>query len=92
MKGMLRPAQTVVPDSALVSEPAVVSPPPNRFTHAVRAKQPFYAGAALAGEPAGTLPVGAKVVLMVRGKGDVARVIDRRGRYVTTSFKGLKPL
>jgi hypothetical protein len=29
---------------------------------------------------------------MVRGKGDVARVIDRRGRYVATSFKGLKPL
>jgi hypothetical protein len=92
MKGMLRPAQTVVPDSALVSEPAVVSPPPNRFTHAVRTKQPFYAGAALAGEPTGTLPVGTKVVLMVRGKGDVARVIDRRGRYMTTSFKGLKPL
>jgi hypothetical protein len=92
MKGVLRPAQTVMPDSALASEPAVVSPPPNRFTHAVRAKQPFYAGAALAGEPAGILPAGAKVVLMVRGKGDLARVIDRRGRYMTTSFKGLRPL
>lgn len=92
MKGVLRPAQTVMPASALGSEPVVVSPPPNRFTHAVRAKQPFYAGAAPAGEPAGTLPAGTKVVLMVRGKGDVARVIDRRGRYMTTSFKGLRPL
>jgi hypothetical protein len=92
MKGMLRPAQTVMPASALVPEPVVVSPPPNRFTHAVRAKQPFFAGSTPTGEPAGTLPAGAKVVLMVRGTGDVARVIDRRGRYVTTSFKGLRPL
>ena len=92
MKGMLRPAQTVMPDSALASEPVVVSPPPNRFTHAVRAKQPFFAGPASAGAPAGTLAAGAKVVLMVRGTGDLARVIDRRGRYVTTSFKGLRPL
>ena len=92
MKGMLRPAQTVMPASALTSEPVVVSPPPNRFTHAVRAKQPFFAATTITGEPAGTLSSGAKVVLMVRGKGDVARVIDRRGRYVTTSFKGLRPL
>jgi hypothetical protein len=92
MKGMLRPAQTVMPASALTSEPVVVSPPPNRFTHAVRARQPFFAGATATGEPAGVLPTGAKVVLMVRGAGDLARVIDRRGRYVTTSFKGLRPL
>jgi hypothetical protein len=92
MKGMLRPAQTVMPASALASEPVVVSPPPNRFTHAVRAKQPFYAGGTLTGEAAGTLPAGTKVVLMVRGARDIARVIDRRGRYMTTSFKGLRPL
>ena len=29
----------------------------------------------------------AEVVLMVRGKGGACRVIDRRGRYVTTSCK-----
>jgi hypothetical protein len=92
MKGMLRPAQTVMPASALATEPVVVTPPPNRFTHAVRARQPFFAGDTLTGEPAGTLPSGAKVVLMIRGTGDVARVIDRRGRYVATSFKGLRPL
>ena len=91
MKGMLRPAQTVVPDSALEPEPTV-SPPPNRFTHVVRARQPFFIGAALGGEPGGTLAAGAKVVLMVRGKGDACRVIDRRGRYVTTSCKALRPL
>ena len=92
MKGMLRPAQTVMPSSALATELMVVTPPPNSFTHAVRAPQAIYAGNTLTGEAAGTLPAGAKVVLMVRGKGDVARVIDRRGRYVTTSFKGLRPL
>ena len=92
MKGMLRPAQTVMPASALGSEPVVVSPPPTRFTHAVRLRQPFYVGATLTGEAGGTLPAGAKVVLMVRGKGDACRVIDRRGRYVTTSCRGLRPL
>ena len=92
MKGMLRPAQTVMPASALTSEPVVVSPPPNRFTHAVPARQAFFSGSTMSGHPAGTWPAGAKVVLMVRGRGDVARVIDRRGRYVTTSFKGLRPL
>ncbi len=90
MKGMLRPAQTVMPDSAL--EPDTVSPPPNRFTHVVRSRQPFFIGAALGGEPGGSLAAGAKVVLMVRGKGDVCRVIDRRGRYVTISCKALQPL
>jgi hypothetical protein len=92
MKGMLRPAQTVMPASALDTRAAVVSPAPNRFTHAVRARQPFYVGSLLTGEPGGTLAAGAKIVLMVRGKGDVCRVIDRRGRYVATSCKGLRPL
>jgi len=92
MKGMLRPAQTVMPPSALEPKPDVVVPPPNRFTHAVRVRQPFYIGTVLRGEPGGTLSAGAKVVLMVRGKGDLCRVIDRRGRYVATSFKGLRPL
>jgi hypothetical protein len=92
MKGVLRPAQMVLPNSALTSEPVVVSPPPNHFTHVVRARQPFYAGATLTGEAGGTLPARAKVVLMVRGKGDACRVIDRKGRYVTTSCKGLEPL
>jgi len=90
MKGILRPAQTVVPDSAL--EPNTVAPPPNRFTHVVGSRQPFFIGAALDGSPVGTLAAGAKVVLMVRGKGDVCRVIDRRGRYVTISCRSLRPL
>lgn len=92
MKGMLRPAQTVMPASALAPEADTVSPPPNRFTHVARARQPFFVGSVLHGEPGGTLPAGAKVVLLVRGKGDMCRVIDRRGRYVTTSFNGLEPL
>jgi hypothetical protein len=92
MKGMLRPVATVLPASALNVGPDVVTPPPNRFTHVARARQLFYTGTAMSGEPGGTLPAGAKVVLMVRGRGDLCRVIDRRGRYVTTSFKGLRPL
>ena len=92
MKGMLRPAQIVMPSSALEPKADMVSPAPNRFTHVVRARQPFYVGSVLTGESGGTLPAGARVVLMVRGRGDVARVIVRRGRYVTTSFQGLKRL
>jgi hypothetical protein len=92
MKGMIRPAQTVVPASAVGPKADTVSPPPNRFTHVVCARQPFYVGSAPRGEAGGTLAAGAKVVLMVRGKGDVCRVIDRRGRYVVTSCKGLRPL
>ena len=92
MKGMLRPAQIVVPASDMNPEAVVVSPPPNRFTHAVRARQPFYIGSLLTGQPGGMLAAGAKVVLLVRGRGDLCRVIDRRGRYVTTSCKGLRPL
>jgi hypothetical protein len=92
MKGMLRPAATVMPASALVPEVAVVTPPPNRFTHAVRVRQPFYGGTAARGEPSGMFAPGAKVVLMVQGRGDACRVVDRRGRYVTTSRQGLEPL
>ena len=92
MKGMLRPAQIVMPSSELEPKADVVSPAPNRFTHAVRARQPFYVGSVLRGEAGGMLPAGAKVVLMLRGRGDVCRVIDRRGRYVTPSFNGLKRL
>jgi hypothetical protein len=92
MKGMIRPAAIVLPASALNVGPHVVSPRPNRFTHVVRARQPFYTGTTLKGEPGGTLPAGAKVVLMVQRKGDLCRVVDRRGRYVSTSCKGLRPL
>ncbi len=92
MKGIIRPVATVMPASALEPEADVVSPPPNRFTHVVRARQPFYVGRVATGEPGGTLAAGARVVLMVRGKGDACRVIDKRGRYVLTSCKGLKPL
>lgn len=81
-----------MPASALAPEVTVVTPPPNRFTHVVRARQAFYSGSAASEEPTGTLSAGAKVVLMVRGKGDTCRVIDKRGRYVLTSCKGLAPM
>jgi len=88
------PASALEPEADLASPEVspTVSPPPNRFTHVVRARQPFYVGETATDEPGGTLAAGAKVVLMVRGKGDTCRVIDRRGRYVLTSCKGLKPL
>jgi len=91
MKGMVRPVAVVVPDSAVL-EPQVITPPPNRFTHVVTERQPYSVSEKPGGPPAGDLPAGAKVVLIARGRGDACRVIDRKGRYIQTSFRGLRPL
>lgn len=92
MKGITRPVAMVMPASALVPECQTITPPPNRFTHAVSARQPYYCGGTAGGTPAGELAAGAKVVLMVRGRGDRCRVVDKSGRYVLTSFRGLRAL
>ncbi len=92
MKGMRRPAIVVLPDSALVAARNLVRPKPNRFTHEVRTPQPFTFGDRAAAPPDGEFDAGARVVLMVRYRGDACRVVDARGRYVRTSFAGLRPL
>ncbi len=89
MKGMRRPAMVVVPRSALMPAPNHVRPAPNRFTHEVRVRQPFTYGDTASAPPAGELDTGAKVVLMVRHRGDACRVVDALGRYVRTRFSGL---
>ena len=89
---MRRPAMVVVPRSALVPGRSHVRPAPNRFTHEVRARQPFTYGDTAACPADGHLEAGTNVVLMVRHRGDACRVIDRLGRYVRTGFSGLRPV
>jgi hypothetical protein len=40
MDHMKRPKAMVLPDSALVPESNMVTPPPKHFTHVVKAEQP----------------------------------------------------
>lgn len=89
---MRRPAMRVVPAAAVLPAERWVQPPPNRFTHAVVAAQPFTFGDDAGAPHAGAFAPGAKVVLLVRHRGDACRVIDARGRYVRTAFSGLRPL
>ena len=92
MKGMKRPKATVLSDSALVPDRALVRPAPTRFTHELTVEQPYhYAGSDRASPPAGTLPAGTKVVLL-DDDGEVCRVVDGRGLHVATSCAGLRAL
>ena len=94
MKGVGRPEVFVLADSSMVPERNLISPAPNQFTHELTRPQVFYLhGAALPGvKPAGELPVGTKVVLMIHDGGDYCRVVDQRGLYVETQYAGLKKL
>lgn len=92
MKGMRRPPMRVVPARAVLPAERWVQPPPNRFTHQVVAAQPFTFGDTAGAPAAGRLAAGAKVVLLVRHRGDACRVVDALGRYIRTAFSGLRPL
>ena len=93
MDHMKRPKAKVLPDSSLVPASALIQPPPNRFTHVLKAEQPYrYAGSKPSGEADGTLPPGAKVVLLSHEGGPECHVIDGRGLHVVTAFDGLAAL
>ncbi len=93
MDHMLRPKLTVLPDSAQLPDRNRIQPPPNQFTHEVRAEQSYYyIGPHEGAQPEGKFPAGAKVVLMTHDGGPMCRVADGRGLYVTTAFDGLRRL
>ena len=91
-EGFIRPEAKVLPKESLVPPESLIHPPPNRFTHEVRRRQPFSYGDTAAAPADGELERGAKVVLLVRHRGDACRVVDAQGRYVRTAFSGLRPL
>lgn len=92
MQGMRRPRAVTVPRSALVPPPCVVAPPPNQFTHRLRARQGYFYGARATGRPSGYFPKGSEVVLMVYDGGRLCRVIDGDGLYVLTAYAGLESI
>jgi hypothetical protein len=93
MEGM-RPTEAIVlPDSSLIPSHCLISPAPNQFTHEITAAQPFYASLGTPpGPPGGQFDAGAKVVLLYHDGGEMCRVVDGGGRYVDTSFAGLRRL
>jgi hypothetical protein len=92
VNGVIRPKMTVLPESAQIPDRNLIQPPPNQFTHEVKAEQPYYyEGLRQAAAPQGTLPQGVKVVLLCRD-GPECRVADGGGLYVATAFSGLRPI
>jgi hypothetical protein len=92
MKGFLAPKAVVLDPGALVPAPSIV-PPPNRFTHVLRRREPYYvpAKAGRPEGPAGHFAKGTRVVLLGR-RGRYGRVADRRGRHVEVELESLEAL
>lgn len=89
---MLRPETSVLADEALVPEGNVIRPAPNRFTHELLVDEPYrFDRPESAGAPAGVLPAGTPVVLLVEGP-DRCRVVDGSGLYVDVRCTSLRKL
>lgn len=90
MKGVIRPARSVLPDSAQIPDGNLVDPP-SAFTHAVTGDQAYYYHSRRSKEAAGTFSAGTRVKLVSTG-GSMCRVVDGRGLSVYTACDGLEPL
>ena len=88
---MLRPEALVLADGSLGPEGNVIRPPPNRFTHTLLVDEPYHVDDSPGGDPAGVLPAGTRVALLVEGP-DRCRVVDGRGLYVEVRPASLSPL
>ncbi len=92
-EGFLRPEAIVLPESAVVPNENIISPPPNQFTHRIKRSQSFYYDRAQqAKQSAGKFTAGTKVVLMVHDGGKYCRVVDGQGLYVEVEYSSLEKL
>ena len=92
MERMKRPAVTVLSDRSLIPPANLISPPPNRFSHATTHELPyFWSEEALDEAPAGTFEADLRVLLL-REDGRYARVVDERGLYAIVELAGLSPI
>ena len=90
MGRFLRPTSTVLPDSALVPDENILSPP-THFTHVVKAAQPYhYALNSQSSAPDGILQPRERVLLFEHDGGEHCRVVTSNGVCVTTDFGGLR--
>lgn len=92
-EGFLRPEVRVLPETALVPEANRIAPPPNRFTHEVTRREPYFFDPERATQlPDGEFEQGTAVLLLVDDGGEFCRVCDARGLYVAIARAALKPL
>ena len=85
----LRPKALVLGEGSLIPPDNELRPPPNRFTHRLRAAAPFsFRGG---GEPDGEFPADTDVLLL-RQEGERCRVADATGLYVEVRCDALVPL
>lgn len=88
----LRPEAVVLGEGSLIPPENQIRPAPNRFTHELAAREPFYLGSETGSErPDGHLEAGTKVVLL-RRDGARCRVADGRGLYVEVGHESLTEL
>ena len=77
----------------MIPEQNLLRPPPDHFTHEVKLEQPYYyVGPQQAAPPEGDFAKGTKVVLLKHDGGPNCHVVDGRGLYVVTAFKGLRKI
>lgn len=88
MGQFLRPKASVLPESALIPKANLVKAPPGRFTHEVKAAQPYYYDKTSA-QTDGMFEAGTKVAVLRNDPGPLCRVADARGLSVFTAFEGL---
>ena len=89
MGRFLRPKAKVLPDSALIPQANLLDRPPARFTHRVKAAQPYYYGDKATAHGDGTFEAGARVAVLGQEHRPLCRVADARGLSVFTAFDGL---
>jgi hypothetical protein len=89
---VLRPEASVLDEQSLVPDPNLLEPPPNRFTHRLTRRAPYFYGSRdEAGAPDGELPAGTEVVLL-RRDGERCRVADGQGLYVEVDGTSIEEL
>jgi hypothetical protein len=89
MKGFRRPPIKELPADALVPE-AYRQEPPERFTHEVASRQPFFF-TDTSGAPSGELSPGTPVST-IENRGAFSLVLDRHGVRMWTATAGLRLL
>jgi hypothetical protein len=92
MKGMIPTDAVVLDDGAVIPKGRLLSPPPDRFSHELTRAVPYDFGGEAAGEPAGDLPAGTKVLLVADDDGTRCHVVDGRGLYVRLEKAALREL
>jgi hypothetical protein len=90
MEGVKRPDLSILDDRSVIPDANLISPPPNRFSHAVAHDQPFFWEEPEAGEkPAGTFEAGHRLLLVREEEDGWCRVVDGQGLYVVTALASL---